>query len=135
MAQPEKKIVVPEGMLKAAIEAAGQTIKGCPCQHIAQAAVEAALRWLSECGCELTDAEIQACVDDALGGDSKKWRINFINAVLCRMFWAPEPEIPAEVKDLLCDLRNTERGLRFGDTGDKINDAILEAFRRGQASK
>ena len=35
------------------------------------------------------------------------------------------------VRDLLCDPVNAELGIRFGDQADRINDAIVEAYRRG----
>jgi hypothetical protein len=38
------KYVVPEAGLKAAIDAAGQTVKGCPWQEIVSTALEAFIR-------------------------------------------------------------------------------------------
>lgn len=123
----EKKYVIPEGMLKAASGQGFQTSK----------ILEAALRWLAENPIAPTPEQhmdISGMVRSQVEHDDlTMW--HFWAEWQRRMFLAPEPEIPEAVKDLLCDPVNAGRGFRFGDMADKVNDSILEAYRRGRESK
>jgi len=116
----EKKIVVPEGMLKAALAAANLDFRGC---GRVEEALRAALRWLSENPigptkeqdhdlAEWSEMNIDEC-------PFKEW--------VRRMFLAPEPEVLGEIADLTLDPE--------GWMGERINYRIIEAFRRGQKSK
>lgn len=122
----EKKIVVPEGMLKAACGATRGITTGQ--WAILRDGLEAALLWLS--GQDPTQFEFDYAYEEAmrmsvpqgnfLGGWAAcvKWQRN--------RFLAPDPEIPEEIKDLFMDP---------GPFGDAVNKAITEAYRRGKAAK
>lgn len=134
----EKKIVVPEGMLKSAIEASLQRdpITGIPVlsrgfNATIISAIEAALLWIAEHPIVPNHTQtIYLCKSyEGAGSDY----CQSIRDVACSwqeiMFFAPEPEVPKEMKDLLV---NPVVGMV---NGMHINDRILEAFRRGQNSK
>lgn len=111
----EKRYIVPEGMLKAGIVGAGRCV--APVERI----LEAALRWLSENPIEATYQDWQQfCVEHPRAGVEP-----FPAWWQRRMVLAPEPEVPEAVKDLLYDPT-------VGPTKIGRNDAIFEAFRRGQ---
>lgn len=80
----EKKIVVPEGMLEAAVAAH---------PYCSEQLISAVIEWQR------------------------------------RMFLAPEPEVPEEVKDMLVE----EHISRW--RGEEVNEKVIEAFRRGQRSR
>ena len=108
-----KKIIVPDGMLKAMNSAFDNG------RRTTSLLGEAALLWLSENPVVPTHDQF-----DAMRGTYRdicaEWQR--------RMFLAPEPEVPEEVKDLLWD----------GQTGEdeEHNRKIIEAFnRRGQKSR
>lgn len=114
----EKKIVVPEGMLRSATaEGARWSDRNNSVIH----ELEAALRWLSENPIVPTPQQwkdIEESVPmfhiwDRVG----EWQR--------RMFLSPEPEVPEEIKDLV-------EGMSWNSTTPK---AIIEAFRRGQKSR
>ena len=138
-----KKIVVPEGMLKAAVEDAAWNgpIYGAR-GAIGVIVLEAGLRWLSEN--PITPSQKEA-------GELSGWKAReedahrhivqlSIREWQCRMFLAPPPEVPEEVKDLLLDesqeRRTDFRGANVSSWARPfINEAILEAYRRGKESK
>lgn len=138
----EKKYVAPEGMLKAVDDALNADnihldwSGPSDCVRLPGVACEAAIRWLAENPIVPTFDVTQAYFD-SLPADlpakaaMARWAIEWQR----RCFLAPEPGIPEAVKDLLCDPVNAGRGLRFGDMADKVNDAILEAYRRGRAER
>lgn len=119
----KKKIVVPDGMLKAAQGAISDDISYFDCEGI----LEAALRW--------QDAELKKMYDKVnqpFGCDSEAESNRLSNVRhgrLCaiedvrRMFLAPEPEVPEEIKDLM------------DRWGNRFDEAILQAYRRGLAAK
>ena len=137
----EKRIAVPEGMLRAAwhaqLPADNPTFEWDEGDEMNRKfyrrIFEAALRWLSdnpqvptmEQATEMSDNG-HPCVLDGVWYATEWQR---------RMFLAPEPEPPVEIKDLLwsCDLRAHDVGI-FGTVGVNVNDTIIEAFRRGQKS-
>lgn len=131
----KKNIVVPDGMYQAAMK---YQDSGIQCS----AALEAALRWLSEN--PITPSQKEA-------GELSGWKAReedahrhivqlSIREWQCRMFLAPPPEVPEEVKDLLLDesqeRRTDFRGANVSSWARPfINEAILEAYRRGKESK
>lgn len=135
----EKKYVVPEKMLRAAtasvmkIHGYGETSSRYDYEsHEANCriALEAALRWLGENPIVPTQEQLESLTSD--------WRL--MGTPCCstqfiavewqrRMFLAPEPEIPEEVKDLL-----------YGEcasftAAERVDARIIEAYRRGKRSK
>lgn len=133
-----KRIVVPEGMLKAAIQADkelyehwgpipedrwGRTTRKAIIEH----SVNAALLWLSENPIRPNCEQI---------GEISKWFGSHNHGATCedfceewqrRMFLAPEPEVPEEIADLtIADSDDI--------AGDLHNARLIEAYRRGQRS-
>ena len=146
-----KKIVVPEGMLKAAVEDAAWNgpIYGAR-GAIGVIVLEAGLRWLSENpivpNASDTLGLLQERVQSGHLSNEEYCSIpsTTVRAVIrewqCRMFLAPPPEVPEEVKDLLLDesqeRRTDFRGANVSSWARPfINEAILEAYRRGKESK
>jgi hypothetical protein len=122
----ERKVVVPDGMLEAAL---GILTIGDPdtWRPIFRNILAAALRWLSANPSELTDEMWHQVSWDGKATIVTRETINgLLRFVFSRMFLAPEPEAPEEIRDLLV-LRAEEMPLL-----KQINVNILEAFRRGQ---
>lgn len=142
----ETKIKVPEGMLEAAVDASmlrwedandgyRKSSMGVEAEKQLRrnlpAVIEAALLWQQE------NAPVPT--EDQLGDLQNKyhalpeqgagvvWPIWICGEWIRRMYDAPQPEVPSEIKDLL-----------FGDKNHvciEADLAIVEAFRRGQQSK
>ena len=125
----EKKIVVPEGMIRAVEDRCGDLCKyggkSQSVRFVSQTAVEAALRWLSENPILPTAEQLYSTIgklpvamcdivwterDRALIAEWQR-----------RMFLAPEPEVPEEIKDLW----------QAQPTPDAKRRTV-EAFQRGQ---
>ena len=112
----EKRIVVPEGMYDAAMK---YQDSGIQCG----AALEAALRWLSE---NPIVPSVEQCdaIRDVLGPreDLMQWQVKEVAFEWQRrMFLAPEPEpLPGDIIDLV-------HGKNEWGPAD-----VLEAYRRGQ---
>jgi hypothetical protein len=122
----ERRIKVPDGMLKAVSE--NWPIRCMEDKAHVMATLEAALRWLSEN--PILPSPPQRINMSREFVTDKAW-------VLCeawqrRMFIAPEPEVPEAVKDLLAP-----PGIHTNFTvPNDIHDVqIIEAYRRGQHSK
>ena len=124
----EKRYVVPEGMLKAVQLIAPDRLM--PDIHITtvKGVLEAALLWLAK-------NPIVPPYDRAqIFAESLPYRIECEHTVVsmnkwavewqCRMFEAPEPEVPEEIKDLWQSAPTPP-----------MKQRILEAYRRGKASK
>lgn len=136
----EKRIVVPEGMLKVAIDAAVKSSGASTIQASSRvkaeieksfhSALEAALRWQSENpvvppeqfihghirkgnGCWLSTTDCIAAI--------KEWQR--------RMYLAPESEVPEGIKDMLADL---DIATSYVTGREQYNKDIIEAYRRGQ---
>lgn len=126
----DRKIVVPEGMLKAATEAVLQAQcvgrspedgpRSIPARE--QISVESALRWL------LDELPFPSFNDDECSGPEWVNGYNRAMADVRRMHLAPKPEVPREILDL--HVSDTEMGW-----DSPINKRIIEAYRRGQKSK
>lgn len=134
----EKKIVIPEGMLAAAIKGGSAQTSGQQC--IVRDGLEAALRWLSEnplCLDGSIDADIQDSLVNMRGIDRSIITRELIACILTlgqsRMFLAPEPEVPQEITDLLCDRSGGGQAVTsMEDAQNSVDARIVEAFRRGQ---
>ncbi len=111
----EKRYVIPEGMLKAALDA--QQMRCDPV--ISKVGLEAAIRWLAENPIvpdrETADRLIACRGIHSEADPFAEWQR--------RMFLAPEPEVPEAIKDLLT----------MSDSPH--NEHVLEAYRRGKASR
>lgn len=148
-ADVSEKIVVPEGMLKAALDAEiklHQTWGPVPRDpwHRTRAAIidtylEAALLWWSESLFILPTEEQYNQLRDKLFADCAQrgekpyivyWRFcGMLKEWQSRMFLASKPEIPKEVKDLLMEVVTPGFGLE-----ETSNKNVIEAYRRGQKS-
>lgn len=120
----EKKIVVPGGMLDAALPF---------CDNQMHSALEAALRWLSENPIAPNDEQVGRmwCAKNKLPFEGTDWVRWGASEWQRRMFLAPEPEVPEAVKNLLWD----EEVCDAASPRWKINEQIIEAYRRGQQSR
>jgi len=128
----DKKIVVPEGMVKAvdyAISKArgiGRDITGGQVRDIA---LEVALRWLSnnpilptmEQAKEMSDSG-HPCILDGVWY-ATEWQK--------RMFLAPEPNVPQEIADML---QLPDANVLLSISRDSFKEKIIEAYLRGQKS-
>jgi hypothetical protein len=135
---PEKgksmsEIKIPEGMLNAVIIAIGSASDSWS-RRCCTTAAEAVLRWLSENPIVPTCEQI-VDMDKRHGrntfiirGDGGESFRDDIAEWQRRMFLAPDPEILEEIKDLLYDPKD-------GPTKTGRNEAIIEAYRRGKASR
>jgi len=113
------KIVVPEGMLKAGNNAV-MSQYCCPCSTCVgnrEAIIEASILWL--------DGELKSMRSMRLEDHERGY--NGALDDVRRMFLAPEPEVPEDVRPLL----------KMSIIGDwvQIHSAILEAYHRGRRSK
>ena len=139
------KIVVPGGMLDAALEVARER-RGYP--HLAslgtarlkanvQAELEAALRWIAKNPIGPTNEQAKELWRTSTAGETNEARRASLAAVEWqrRMFLAPEPEVPEEIKDLLFvgGILTADQVLNEYPKGE-VDKLILEAYRRGQKS-
>jgi len=130
-----KKIVVPEGMMKAAIFAWRlHPIRGYPPEDAVCKAVEAALRWLSENPIVPSEAQLRKMEDEVLGKEGILMgnRLSEIGAITewqRRCFLAPEPEAPESVKHLLLQGQWDPMPSR-----DVYNQRIIDAYNQGKKS-
>jgi hypothetical protein len=134
-----KKIVVPEGMLKAAERELSLriTMRGdVPCIPF-EKCLEAALRWLVS---DVLTPESRRIFDVVQSKMKLSWRSpgddSFCSMLdyLERRFVAPEPEVPEAVKVLLLDEKIPNADFSR-PTRRFFNDSILEAYRRGKEGK
>ena len=140
----EKKIVVPEEMLKSAIDGTwtqthGNARPACSprvqadIENNIKATVEAALRWLSENPIEPTQKQSRKLYADVPQGllvdEVPSW---YAIVWQRRMFLAPDLEVPEDVDDLLWPV-----GCHTSvETVEQINNKrIIEAYRRGKEAK
>lgn len=122
----ENKYVVPEGMMSAGMTSGA----GCG-DYSCNLILATALRWLSENPIVPTDAFLQEMLRKPFfrNGDWTDPQVfRFCEEWQRRMFLAPKPTVPEEIKDLL--------HTRFPETPEIVHESIhayiLEAFRRGQ---
>ena len=125
------RIKVPEGMLDAAMQASMEAGLGIGPSTELRVVLEAALRWQSKNTPHPTDKEFGELVVSCSSAEKWEHLTEWMRAGMlchewvCRMYLAPEPEVPEEIKDLLYDPKD-------GPTKVDRNDAIIEAYRRGQ---
>ena len=94
--------------------------------HVARIALEAFIRWQSENPQVPTRNQVCTVIGAEHDMESAISHANFAVQWQSRMYLVPaEPEVPAEVKDLLYDPKD-------GPTKIGRNEAICEAYRRGQ---
>lgn len=125
-----KRIRVPEEMLKAALIASGLDDYCSDDQAEIRKALEAALLWLSEHPQVPTDEQVEECRKLHRYEFDPMKPLSVYKAVAVewqrRCFVQEEPQIPAEIEDLLFTaIPGTEE-----DTV-ATNQAIVEAYRRG----
>jgi hypothetical protein len=138
-AMGEKKYVVPEGGLKAAIEG-WDRFGGIGVDARIKEMLEAFIRWQSENQPHPTDKEfgelIVACRNE-IGKDKWENSTEWMRAgMLCHgwlrsMYLAPEPEVPEAVEDLM---HKNRKPYTVDCTPEAQDQRILEAYRRGQKS-
>ena len=114
------KIVVPEGMWIAGFNA---TITIADRGEATTKCLEAALRWLSENPIVPTSRQERELVDSWIKETSLGKTEHLVTEWQRRMFLAPEPEVPEEIKDLLAGVH------------PDVTPIAIEAYRRGQKSK
>jgi hypothetical protein len=121
------RVEVPEGMLQAGRAAYSGYVTA---EEGARRILEAALRWQSENPVVPTDS--QAYELSGIGISTDKRSISRTGIVTTqgiveewqrRMYLAPEPEVPEEVKDLM---------YKGGEM--EVDKRIIEAYRRGRGS-
>jgi hypothetical protein len=129
----EKKIVVPEGMMRAAVESLVHCWDRIPRSTdysskqvtLAKSALEAALCWLSENPPEITTPMRDKAREHCDGHAYPEFRYMFKVAFLKE----PESGVPEAVKDLW-------EGYIGNSCGNRAVQAdILEAYRRGKEEK
>jgi hypothetical protein len=126
----DKKIKVPDGMLEAAMRASMEA--GLPIGPSTElrVVIEAALRWLSAGHMDFPLPLLKEILEAVPGWKLNETVIqNVLHQGLRRMFLAPEPEVPEELRELLMT------GADEGTFNWAVNKAIMEAFRRGQKSR
>ena len=139
------KIVVPEGMLEAAWEKVkpfSDMDYGYDRDTLKES-LKSAIRWLSENPIVPTEDQAATVIQETAriqyadrstpsarpSDHTLRVQIAFLTEWQRRMFLAPVPEVLEEIKDLL-------RGLNDDDNNrDAVNEDIIEAYRRGRASK
>lgn len=124
----EKKVVVPDGMLKAAIVSYNNSTSKRGYRHVVDAHVmidtlESVLLWMDE----ILEKE-QHPIKIKVNGLTETWVDGWVSAIkqVRGMFLAPETEVPEEIKGLLDPM---DRENRFYS-----NMNIIEAYRRGKES-
>ena len=139
----EKRIVVPEGMLKAVWDVDGDGL-GYIEEHRTLDHLEAALRWLDRildtCDVDFHRAILESERERYPGSDNDLYVIScrvafeygasFARNYVRRMYLASEPEVLEEIKDLL--LPNIDSGFFKPEV---VNERMAECFRRGQKAR
>lgn len=125
-----KKIVVPEGMMKAAIAAWRlHPIRGYPPEDAVCKAVEAAVCWLSENPVVPTKEQANDLWKATTGAQKDEWPILVATKFQRLLFLAPEPEAPESVKHLLLQGQWDPMPSR-----DVYNQRIIDAYNQGKKS-
>ena len=127
----KKKIVVPEGMLKTAIQESR-----CADVSLMTVGLQSALRWLIENPILVSDEVAMEVWGTVTGKFSGKLIAAMFQNIQRRMFLAPEQEVPEALKDLLIEDENyvppqtvdTSKGMWLRT----FNQIVIEAYRRGQ---
>ena len=122
------KIVVPDGMLARAFAAlVAEEKKGNPTSY--WSFLESALLWQQE-NAPRPSAEFVADFQRQCWKDDPSLALHDFGWWFARhMYYAPEPDVPSEISDLLV------APVVGQVNGKQINDRIEKAYRRGQQSK
>ncbi len=138
----ERKIVVPEGMLKAAwhaqLPADNPTYEWDEGDELSKKSYrrvfEAALRWLLENPIVPSETDVIILADVSLrAGDDRNKQVQDVAVEWQRrMFLAPEPEVPEEIKDLLATPIPTANNPCAVMEIKNVNEKIIEVYRRGK---
>lgn len=135
----QRKIVVPEGMLKAA--EAGIECGGAPWVN---AVLQTALLWLSDNPISPSDKQCDVLLESfALDGELRRGGpVNraqvkcLVTAWQRRMLIDQEKDVPIEVRDLILPTFFNALQVATGEvctrTEEKYKDAVIEAYHRGQ---
>lgn len=141
----EMKVLVPEGMLKAAQDV-WMIFADYPCdpsrfRQTVLPSIAAALRWLSENPVVPTNQQYHLVFEAAcrLGTCKDQGAPQYIDMMVewqRHMFLASEPEAPEEIADLMVSEKSIQgAGAQSIESAIKqLNQRTLEAFRRGQVS-
>ena len=137
----ETKIQVPEGMLKA-IGTAPNVCHCSTCESGNEERLKSALRWLSENPIVPSEADVMEILQERVEShhiSGKEYcaippaTVRFvIRESQRRMFLAPEPEVPSEIRDIDAWLTVY---LGSHPEIENIRRNFLLTFRRGQQSK
>lgn len=141
MIMSKKKIVVPKGMLEAALDGPGiESVKETRRLYV-EACIEASMRWLSENPIVPSDDQRDEiiCAWDKFGrlqegsGDFFRWSLIEWQR---RMFLAPEPDVPEAFKEAVIGILDqiNQNALAPSNAVPQLH-AALEAYRRGQKSR
>jgi hypothetical protein len=133
----ERKIVVPFGMLAAAVDAMNEPsgTKFRSTKQWASIGLEAALRWMAENPIVPTDEQKIQMLNHLSPSGVDKWDHIMWEEFICasavewqrQMFLAPQSEGPEAIRDLL--VHNDDQTLRC--TIFDANERLREAYRRG----
>lgn len=131
----EKKIVVPEGMMKAA----KRYSRNPEDEFYLEVALGAAIRWLAENPIVPTKKEARAMYSEvrslSVKNGTSNWADSFAGTYAVewqrRMFLAPDADEP--IKDLLAPKSPYE--IENYVLTDSHNDNVREAYRRGKAER
>ena len=134
----EKRIVVPEGMLKAAIVSYNNSTSKHGYKYVVDAYVmidtlESVLLWMDE----ILEKE-QHPIKIKVNGLTETWVDGWVSAIkqVRGMFLAPDPEVPEAVRGLLWDSEhNQPSGTIIHIFASDLKTRILEAYRRGKESR
>lgn len=126
------KYTVPEEGLKATVEAMKNPsgTKFLSTEQWASLGLEAFIRWQSENPIVPTEDQSEELRSNHYRDINS---VSFVRSIVVkwqrRMYLAPEPEVPEEIKDLLYNKYATSPPF------ERHNNLVIEAYRRGQKSK
>lgn len=123
-----KRIRVPEEMIRCAVDATCDS-RGNHYESVIRPALEAAFLWLSEHPQVPTDEQHYEIVIDLLRRPGGCHPADICAEWQRRCFVQEEPEIPAEIEDLLVEPDVSKW------RGNELNEAVIEAYRRGRNSR
>lgn len=134
------KIKVPDEMFGAAMKAWNACPIAADGRRVAQweleAALEAALRWLSENPIVPINHE---CCGEMHRTVNAKGYCCYQSALLAEwqriMFREPEPEVPEAIRELMKNAGDCAPELMITVSVDDWDEAVLEAYKRGKASR
>jgi len=123
----DKKIVVPQGMFKAACMKVYASLLD---QRTIYDALEEALVWLSKNPIMPTENQIEWVWDSRTDRESNTANVLKLCFIQWQRIMFDDPKLPEAVKDLLLEDDDTEHRQTH-----QINGSIIEAYRRGKEGK